>query len=126
VSFYFIFLFIYLFIYLFIHSFIYLFIYLLIYLFIYLYIHSFFMFFPIINQEYLVILLGEISPLPVTYAGGARSIEDLQRVTELGKGKVSPLRFHFILHECEYWKKVGTVINTTDPYTYNLHASRRH
>ena len=35
-----------------------------------------------------MVLLGEISPLPVTYAGGARSIEDLQRVTELGKGKV--------------------------------------
>lgn len=35
-----------------------------------------------------MVLLGEISPLPVTYAGGARSIEDLERVTELGKGKV--------------------------------------
>ena len=32
--------------------------------------------------------MGEASPLPVTYAGGARSIEDLERVTELGKGKV--------------------------------------
>ena len=40
------------------------------------------------RQEDLVILLGEISPLPVTYAGGARSIEDLRRVTELGNGKV--------------------------------------
>ncbi|GAB5033658.1 phosphoribosylformimino-5-aminoimidazole carboxamide ribotide isomerase [Nannochloropsis oceanica] len=38
--------------------------------------------------EDLVVLLGDISPLPVTYAGGARSIEDLQRVTELGRGKV--------------------------------------
>lgn len=44
--------------------------------------------FPSKLQEDLVILLGEISPLPVTYAGGARSIEDLERVTELGKGKV--------------------------------------
>lgn len=35
-----------------------------------------------------MVLLGEASPLPVTYAGGARSIEDLERVTELGKGKV--------------------------------------
>jgi len=84
------------------------------------------MFSPMIKQENLVILLGEISPLPVTYAGGARSIEDLQRVTELGKGKVSPLRFHLIFRECEYLKKVGTVINTTDSYTNNLHASRRH
>jgi len=40
------------------------------------------------QQEDLVVLLGDISPLPVTYAGGARSIEDLQRVTELGRGKV--------------------------------------
>ncbi len=39
-------------------------------------------------KEDLVVLLGEASPLPVTYAGGARSIEDLERVTELGKGKV--------------------------------------
>lgn len=40
------------------------------------------------QKEDLVVLLGEISPLPVTYAGGARRIEDLERVTELGKGKV--------------------------------------
>ena len=81
------------------------------------------MFSPMTKQEDLVILLGEISPLPVTYAGGARSIEDLQRVTELGKGKVSPLKFYLIFHECEYWKTVGTVINTTDFYTNTLHAS---
>jgi len=53
------------------------------------------MFSPMIKQENLVILLGEISPLPVTYAGGARSIEDLQRVTELGKGKVSSIKIPF-------------------------------
>lgn len=51
-----------------------------------------------IQQEDLVILLGEISPLPVTYAGGARSIEDLQRVTELGKGKVRPSIHFFWVH----------------------------
>ncbi|EWM23856.1 hypothetical protein Naga_100732g1 [Nannochloropsis gaditana] len=38
-------------------------------------------------KEDLVTLLGDISPVPVTYAGGARSIEDLERVTELGKNK---------------------------------------
>lgn len=36
----------------------------------------------------LVTLLGEISPLPVTYAGGARSLQDLQLVNELSQGKV--------------------------------------
>ena len=76
------------------------------------------------KQEDLVILLGEISPLPVTYAGGARSIEDLQRVTELGKGKVSPLKSYLIFHECEYWEEVGPVIITTDVYTNNSQASK--
>jgi phosphoribosylformimino-5-aminoimidazole carboxamide ribotide isomerase len=32
--------------------------------------------------------LGEWSPIPTTYAGGARSIEDLKLVTDLGRGKV--------------------------------------
>ena len=36
----------------------------------------------------LVTFLGEYSPIPVTYAGGARSLEDLERVKVLGKGKV--------------------------------------
>jgi phosphoribosylformimino-5-aminoimidazole carboxamide ribotide isomerase len=36
----------------------------------------------------LVRLLAEGSPKPVTYAGGARSIEDLVAVTEAGRGKV--------------------------------------
>lgn len=39
-------------------------------------------------QEDLVSLLGEHSPIPVTYAGGARSIEDLELVDRLGKGRV--------------------------------------
>lgn len=38
--------------------------------------------------EDLVVLLGEFSPIPVTYAGGANHISDLDRVKELGKGKV--------------------------------------
>ncbi len=36
----------------------------------------------------LVKLLGEISPIPVTYAGGANSIKDLDTVREIGKGMI--------------------------------------
>ncbi|WP_293268134.1 phosphoribosylformimino-5-aminoimidazole carboxamide ribotide isomerase [Neptunomonas sp.] len=36
----------------------------------------------------LVRLLGEIATIPVTYAGGARSMEDLQQVSSLSDGKV--------------------------------------
>lgn len=36
----------------------------------------------------LVELLGEWSPIPLTYAGGAKSLADLERVTELGQGRV--------------------------------------
>jgi len=32
--------------------------------------------------------LSEWSPIPVTYAGGARSLEDLQIVHEVSQGKV--------------------------------------
>ena len=38
--------------------------------------------------EDLVLLLGTYSPIPVTYAGGVHSIRDLDRVKELGRGKV--------------------------------------
>lgn len=38
--------------------------------------------------EDLVTLLGEHSPLPVTYAGGVSCMADLDRVNELGRGKV--------------------------------------
>jgi phosphoribosylformimino-5-aminoimidazole carboxamide ribotide isomerase len=38
--------------------------------------------------EDLVKILGEWSPIPVTYAGGARSLEDLDLARELGKGRV--------------------------------------
>ena len=40
-----------------------------------------------IDQE-LVTLLGEHATIPVTYAGGARSIDDLALVARLSKGKV--------------------------------------
>eukprot|EP00545_Synedropsis_sp_CCMP1620_P003421 CAMPEP_0119014362 /NCGR_PEP_ID=MMETSP1176-20130426/9598_1 /TAXON_ID=265551 /ORGANISM="Synedropsis recta cf, Strain CCMP1620" /LENGTH=268 /DNA_ID=CAMNT_0006967521 /DNA_START=142 /DNA_END=945 /DNA_ORIENTATION=+ len=36
----------------------------------------------------LVLLLGQHSPVPVTYAGGVRSEEDMDRVLALGNGKV--------------------------------------
>lgn len=36
----------------------------------------------------LVTLLGTGSPLPATYAGGARSISDLEEVSRLGRGRV--------------------------------------
>ncbi|EFJ42035.1 hypothetical protein VOLCADRAFT_107427 [Volvox carteri f. nagariensis] len=39
-------------------------------------------------DEQLVALLGEWSPLPVTYAGGARTLEDLERVRVAGRGRV--------------------------------------
>ena len=40
-----------------------------------------------IDRE-LVSLLGQFSPIPTTYAGGANSLADLEAVTKLGGGKV--------------------------------------
>jgi phosphoribosylformimino-5-aminoimidazole carboxamide ribotide isomerase len=40
-----------------------------------------------IDQE-LVSLLGAASPVPTTYAGGANSLGDLEKVTRLGQGRV--------------------------------------
>lgn len=39
-------------------------------------------------DEELVALLAEWTPLPTTYAGGARSIADLETVTRLGRGRI--------------------------------------
>jgi phosphoribosylformimino-5-aminoimidazole carboxamide ribotide isomerase len=39
-------------------------------------------------EAVLVERLGAWSPLPVTYAGGARALEDLDQVKALGKGRV--------------------------------------
>jgi len=36
----------------------------------------------------LVSMLGQFTPIPTTYAGGANSIADLEAVTKLGQGKV--------------------------------------
>lgn len=38
--------------------------------------------------EDLVLLLGDYSPIAVTYAGGVKDISDLDRVKTIGKGKV--------------------------------------
>ena len=40
-----------------------------------------------IDRE-LVSRLGQWSPIPTTYAGGARSLADLEEVTRLGRGKI--------------------------------------
>ena len=39
-------------------------------------------------DDALVELLGRDSPIPVTYAGGAATLEDLERVKTLGRGRV--------------------------------------
>ncbi len=39
-------------------------------------------------DETLVRLLAEFSPIPTTYAGGAKSIEDLYRVKEIGNNRI--------------------------------------
>lgn len=39
-------------------------------------------------EDSLVVLLGEKADLPVTYAGGARSLDDLDHVDRLGRGRV--------------------------------------
>ena len=39
-------------------------------------------------QEELIILLGQHSPCPVTYAGGVHQLSDLDRVRQLGQGRV--------------------------------------
>lgn len=39
-------------------------------------------------DERLVRYLGEWSPIPVTYAGGARTLEDLELVNGAGQGHV--------------------------------------
>jgi phosphoribosylformimino-5-aminoimidazole carboxamide ribotide isomerase len=39
-------------------------------------------------QTELVEILGRQSPIPATYAGGAQSLDDLDRVKEIGRGRV--------------------------------------
>ena len=40
-------------------------------------------------QEDLVSMLSQMCSIPVTYAGGARSLDDLRLVRKLGHGKVA-------------------------------------
>ena len=65
-------------------------------------------------DDELVTLLGSHCSIPVTYAGGARSIEDLQKVNLLSNGKVdltigSALDIFggqgITLEECIEWNK---------------------
>ena len=39
-------------------------------------------------QEDLVVLLSKCCTIPVTYAGGARSMDDLKRIGVVGQGKI--------------------------------------
>ncbi len=39
-------------------------------------------------EEPLVKILGEHCPIPVTYAGGVKSLSDMDLILELGKGRV--------------------------------------
>ncbi|MBN2037766.1 MAG: phosphoribosylformimino-5-aminoimidazole carboxamide ribotide isomerase [Chitinispirillaceae bacterium] len=39
-------------------------------------------------DEELITFLADASPIPVTYAGGIRSMDDLERVKQLGRGRV--------------------------------------
>ena len=41
-----------------------------------------------VDADDLVKTLGEWSPIPTTYAGGVRNLEDLRRIKELGKGRL--------------------------------------
>ena len=41
-----------------------------------------------IDRE-LVEMLGRWTPIPVTYAGGASSLADLEEVAKLGRGKIN-------------------------------------
>jgi len=36
-----------------------------------------------------IVVLLSCSPIPVTYAGGVRNLEDLEKIKVLGKGKVN-------------------------------------
>ena len=59
----------------------------------------------------LVSALGEWSPIPVTYAGGARSLADLEVVSRLGKGKVNRHRLGVgRLWRCVAVRKGGLVV----------------
>ena len=48
-------------------------------------------------ESELVQLLGLHSPVPVTYAGGVRSIDDLELVKSLGSNKVNQLYMNNII-----------------------------
>ncbi|KAJ2819848.1 Enzyme that catalyzes the fourth step in the histidine pathway [Coemansia furcata] len=72
-------------------------------------------------DEVLVETLGKLSPIPVTYAGGASTIHDLELVHRLSKGRVdltigSALDIFggkgVTFAECVAWNKTGSVNST--------------
>ncbi len=48
-------------------------------------------------EEELVVFLGRHCPIPVTYAGGVRSLDDMELVKRLGNDKVTTLLHIFII-----------------------------
>ena len=77
-------------------------------------------------EESLVKSLGEWSPLPVTYAGGCRSLDDVDTVHALGRGKVNvsigsamdtfggPLRLDDVMERvCQLNTPAGTMLGET-------------
>ena len=81
----------------------------------------------------LVQRLGEWCSIPVTYAGGAKSIEDVELVDKLGKGRVdltigSALDIfggsEIELTECVKWNKRHAADNEPlGPTIHNTHTS---
>ena len=70
-------------------------------------------------DEDLVRFLGEHSPLPVTYAGGARTLADLMRVDSLSAGRVD-LTFGSALDLFG-----GNLVNYADCVAYNRASAVR-
>lgn len=69
-------------------------------------------------DEALVEVLGQDSPIPVTYAGGAREFDDLKRVNELSGGRVD-LTIGSALDLFG-----GTQVAYADCLRWNAHANR--
>ncbi|OZJ05387.1 hypothetical protein BZG36_02015 [Bifiguratus adelaidae] len=75
-------------------------------------------------DEDLVRCLGEWTTIPTTYAGGGRSIQDLERVQQLSQGRVdltigSALDLFgggVSFHDCILWNKVIVRFTTTEEF----------
>jgi phosphoribosylformimino-5-aminoimidazole carboxamide ribotide isomerase len=69
-------------------------------------------------DEDLIRLLGDISPLPVTYAGGASAFSDLARVESLSGGRVD-------LTIGSALDLFGGTVSYTDCVAWNRHRRER-